>query len=94
MQTTGVDTPEALAQPTPREAAETAISIRNVTQRYGEVGASDAVLALDNISLDIRRGEFVCLLGPSGCGKSTLLNIVGGLFRPTEGEVTVGGRRV
>ena len=71
-----------------------AISIRNVTQRYGEAGADQAVLALDNVSLDIARGEFVCLLGPSGCGKSTLLNIVGGLFKPTEGLVTVGGRKV
>ena len=66
-----------------------AISARNVTQRYGEPGAPHTVLALDDVSLDIRRGEFLCLLGPSGCGKSTLLNIIGGLITPTDGTVTV-----
>jgi NitT/TauT family transport system ATP-binding protein len=71
-----------------------AISIRNVTQRYGDVASPQSVLALDNVSLDIRRGEFVCLLGPSGCGKSTLLNIVGGLVTPTAGDITVNGRPV
>jgi NitT/TauT family transport system ATP-binding protein len=80
----------------PRGAADTplAISILNVSQRYGHVGSPQSVLALDNVSLDIRRGEFVCLLGPSGCGKSTLLNIVGGLVAPTQGEVTVDGTSV
>jgi NitT/TauT family transport system ATP-binding protein len=67
--------------------SEVAICVRNVTQRYGETGAPGTVLALDTVSLDIRRGEFLCLLGPSGCGKSTLLNIIGGLNKPTEGTV-------
>jgi NitT/TauT family transport system ATP-binding protein len=71
-----------------------AISIRNVTQRYGDAASPQSVLALDNVSLDFRSGEFVCLLGPSGCGKSTLLNIVGGLVTPTRGDVTVNGRAV
>jgi ABC-type nitrate/sulfonate/bicarbonate transport system ATPase subunit len=50
-------------------------------------GASIEVLK--DISLDIRRGEFVCFLGPSGCGKSTLLNIVGGFLQPTGGSVII-----
>jgi NitT/TauT family transport system ATP-binding protein len=66
-----------------------AISVRGVTQRFGETGAPQAVHALDNLSLEIRRGEFLTLLGPSGCGKSTLLNIIGGLVAPTEGAVAV-----
>jgi NitT/TauT family transport system ATP-binding protein len=80
----------------PQSAADKplAISIRSVSQRFGHIGSPQSVLALDNVSLDIRRGEFVCLLGPSGCGKSTLLNIVGGLVAPTQGEVTVDGRPV
>ena len=80
--------------PVTAEDAAPAITIRNVTQRFGEVGDAHSVLALDDVSLDIARGEFVCLLGPSGCGKSTLLNVVGGLFRPTQGEVMVAGRKV
>ncbi len=73
---------------------DTAISIRNITQRFGEEGDADSVLALDDVSLEIKRGEFVCLLGPSGCGKSTILNIIGGLFKPTQGVAIVEGRKV
>ena len=47
---------------------------------------SQRVLALDDVSLDIRKGEFVCLLGPSGCGKSTLLNIIGGMLHADVGH--------
>ncbi len=50
--------------------------------------------ALRDINLDVREGEFVCILGPSGCGKSTLLNIVAGFLTPTEGDVTIDGQRV
>jgi NitT/TauT family transport system ATP-binding protein len=48
--------------------------------------------ALEDIDLEIRRGEFVSLIGPSGCGKSTLLRIVGDLIQPSSGEVTVNGK--
>jgi NitT/TauT family transport system ATP-binding protein len=49
---------------------------------------------IDRFSLDIRSGEFVCLLGPSGCGKSTVLNALAGFIRPDEGTITVDGQPV
>ena len=49
---------------------------------------------LENINLEAREGEFVCVLGPSGCGKSTLLNIVGGFLKASSGEVTIDGEPV
>ena len=65
-----------------------AVSVRGVTKAFG------AVRALDDISLDVRRGEFLSLLGPSGCGKTTLLRIIGGFEDPTSGDVVIGGRSV
>jgi NitT/TauT family transport system ATP-binding protein len=50
--------------------------------------------ALDNVSLNVREGEFVCLVGPSGCGKSTLLNIIAGLEKPDQGQVLADGKPV
>lgn len=61
------------------------VSIRNVGMRF--CTDDKRVEVLENVNLDIREGEFVCLLGPSGCGKSTLLNIVGGFIPPTSGTV-------
>jgi NitT/TauT family transport system ATP-binding protein len=52
------------------------------------------VHALDNVSLNVREGEFVCLVGPSGCGKSTLLNIIAGLEMPDIGRVLADGKPV
>ncbi|WP_206030079.1 ABC transporter ATP-binding protein [Roseomonas sp. AR75] len=73
-----------------REAAAgaVAVAIRKVGKRFGSVAA------LDDVSLDIRRGEFFSLLGPSGCGKTTLLRSIGGFEAPTEGDILIEGRSV
>jgi len=73
---------------------DVAIRITGVSHRFGEEGDARGVRALRDASLEVMRGELVCLIGPSGCGKSTLLNIMGGLMTPTAGEVEVLGRRV
>lgn len=68
------------------------VEVRNVSKEYvmGEV----TVKAADKMSFSIETGEFVVILGPSGSGKSTVLNIVGGMDRPTEGEIWVEGRDI
>ena len=71
-----------------------AIRIRGVSHQFGEEGDARYVRALRDASLDIVRGELLCLIGPSGCGKSTLLNVIGGLMAPTAGAVDVAGKRV
>ena len=67
------------------------IALDAVTKRFA--GKRD-VIALDTVSLSIPRGEMVSIIGPSGSGKSTLLNLVGGLDRPTTGQVSIDGERL
>ena len=74
--------------------AKPTIAVDHVSMTFLGRDAAQSVQALDDVSLDIKTGEFVCLLGPSGCGKSTLLGIIGGLLRPTAGTVTVAGAPV
>jgi len=71
-----------------------AIRIRNVSHHFGEEGDPQRVVALRDATLEVARGELLCLIGPSGCGKSTLLNIAGGLVAPSEGTVEIGETRV
>jgi ABC-type nitrate/sulfonate/bicarbonate transport system ATPase subunit len=75
-------------------SADTAVRIRSVSHHFGEEGETHHVRALLDTSLDIARGELLCLIGPSGCGKSTLLNVIGGLLTPTTGTVHVGATPV
>jgi NitT/TauT family transport system ATP-binding protein len=66
-----------------------AISVKDVTKAFGD--EERRTVALEDISVDLRLGEFVSILGPSGCGKSTLLRLVSGLVPPTSGSISVGG---
>jgi len=68
------------------------IQIENVSRVYRR--GADEVRALDHVTLHVPRGRFVALMGPSGSGKSTLLHLLAGLDRPTEGSVSVAGRRL
>ena len=73
---------------------DAAVRIKDVSHQFGEAGETQYVRALADTSLDIARGELLCLIGPSGCGKSTLLNVIGGLMTPTGGAVEVAGKPV
>jgi NitT/TauT family transport system ATP-binding protein len=68
------------------------LEIRHLGKTYG--AGDKEVHAVGDVSLEVRDGEFVCIVGPSGCGKTTLLKCVAGLLRPTRGEVLLRGRRV
>jgi NitT/TauT family transport system ATP-binding protein len=72
-------------------ANDSIMSLAGVTKRFN-TRASDSVLALDNVALDIQRNQFVTLVGPSGCGKSTLLKIISGIIPSTEGTIQFDGK--
>ena len=68
------------------------ISLKGVVKSYRR--GRQTVEVLHNLDLDVASGEFLALMGPSGSGKTTLLNLIGGLDRPTDGEVVVGGEHI
>jgi ABC-type Fe3+/spermidine/putrescine transport system ATPase subunit len=61
------------------------IKLKNVTKKYGNL------VAVDNLSLSIKDGEYLCVLGPTGAGKTTLLKLIAGVVKPTEGKIFCGG---
>ena len=79
------------ASSTATATATAAVTLDHVSKSFGRVGHANPVL--DDISLTVEPGEFVCLLGASGCGKSTLLNLVADLDQPSSGTITVPGGR-
>jgi NitT/TauT family transport system ATP-binding protein len=85
--TASVQTEFAGSSTTPvvEDSSRAAVSIDHVSKVFGTQG--NALHALDNITVDVAAGEFVCLLGASGCGKSTLLNLIAGLDRPSAGAI-------
>ena len=68
------------------------VTVRNLHKEFHR--GSERIDVLQGLSLEIPRGDFLALMGPSGSGKSTLLNLLGGLDRPTRGEVEIGGQRI
>lgn len=65
------------------------VELKNVGMNYQSPNGE--ISAITDISMNISRGEFICIVGPSGCGKSTLLSIIAGLIKPSSGSVTVNG---
>jgi putative ABC transport system ATP-binding protein len=68
------------------------VQVRNVHKTF--LRGEERIDVLQGLDLEVRAGEFLALMGPSGSGKSTLLNLIGGLDRPSSGEVAVGGERL
>src|SRR5580704_5809420 len=85
--------------------AKPPLPVRGSSQGLPKVGVSDIclsyrtergerLLALDHINLQVKPGEFVCIVGPSGCGKSTLLHLIAGLHQQTSGQILIDGKVV
>ena len=68
------------------------LKVENLTKIYGE--GTNRVVALDNVSFSVEKGEFVAIVGASGSGKSTLLHLLGGVDKPTKGKVFVDGKDI
>lgn len=70
------------------------LAIRNLQKTYFDLYAGTKLTAVQDVSLDVKAGEFISVVGPSGCGKTTILNMVAGFIPQTGGEILVDGRQV
>ena len=64
------------------------VRVKSLTKKFGDL------LVLDDISFDVKKGQFLCVVGPTGCGKTTFLNCITRLYEPTSGEILVDGEPV
>lgn len=67
---------------------EIKVKVENLTKKFGDL------LVLDDISFNVKKGEFLCIVGPTGCGKTTFLNSITKLYEPTSGEILIDGEPV
>ena len=67
---------------------EAKVKVINLTKKF------DDLLVLDDISFEVKKGEFLCIVGPTGCGKTTFLNSITKLYKPTSGEILVNNEPV
>jgi NitT/TauT family transport system ATP-binding protein len=81
---------------TPRAVDEADILVRaqHVTAGYDNKRERTRLIALRDVSIDVRRGEFLSIVGPSGCGKTTFINMIGGFVKPLRGSITMDGKPV
>jgi NitT/TauT family transport system ATP-binding protein len=86
--------PIALDQPRPAASVEfPKVSLNEICLGY-RAQSGERLIALDHINLEVRAGEFLCIVGPSGCGKSTLLHLIAGLNSQTSGQILVDGNPI
>lgn len=71
-----------------QDKREAKVKVINLTKKFGDL------LVLDDISFEVKKGEFLCIVGPTGCGKTTFLNSITKLYQPTSGEILVGNEPV
>lgn len=74
------------------DGTDVVLSIENLEKTFEK--DEDTLVAIQDFSLKVRNGEFVCVLGPSGCGKTTLLRIIAGLVEPTGGQILLNGKKI
>lgn len=85
---------QLVSAPAPQPAnSAPKVSLNSISLSY-RTNSGEQLIALDNISLDVCRGEFLCIVGPSGCGKSTRLHLIAGLHQQTSGSIRVDGKPV